>query len=101
MQLTYLGATKGKGVSEKGKGNPFDFSQLTCMLPATSFKNDNVDIQGIGGKSATLPITPEFYESLAKGNYKIGQVLDVVVDLVEYKGRFSPLGVSATPSKGA
>jgi hypothetical protein len=59
MNIYILGVSRRTGVSDNGKGNPYDIARLNTMTPLTSRDNEHNKYVAGGFAGAEIEIAPE------------------------------------------
>lgn len=57
IRVTVLGAVHMSGVSQKGAGNPYDFSQITYLIPLQPLNTANCTRTVAGLESLTIALS--------------------------------------------
>lgn len=78
MKVRFLNATSRKGVSEKGKGTPYDLCKLNYLLPVEAVDKDYMTYFGFGMVPVEIDLDPRCIHQF--GGINAGDEVDIKIE---------------------
>lgn len=87
MKVRFLNATSRSGISEKGKGKPYDMCKLTYLQPVESVSKDYMNYFGFGMVPVEIDLDPRCIHQFETIN--AGEDVDLKIEPNPKQPRFN------------